>query len=72
MTHRRGVRAFSKDLETLASLIQDRKIKIHTEKPYSYKKIPEAINYIEAIRTKGKVAMVWENVNGSLLLGCFL
>jgi hypothetical protein len=45
-------------------LIQNRKIKVHIEKIYSYKKIPEAINYIEAMRTKGKGAMVWENVDG--------
>jgi NADPH:quinone reductase-like Zn-dependent oxidoreductase len=51
--------ANTKDLETLASLIQNRKIKVHIEKTYSYKEIPEAINYIEAMRTKGKVAMVW-------------
>lgn len=53
--------ANSKDLETLASLVQNRKIKVHIEKIYSYKKIPEAIKYIEAMHTKGKVVMVWEN-----------
>ncbi len=53
--------ANTKDLETLASLVQNGKIKVHIEKTYSYKEIPEAINYIEAMRTKGKVAMVWEN-----------
>jgi NADPH:quinone reductase-like Zn-dependent oxidoreductase len=56
--------ANTRDLETLASLIQNRKIKVCIEKTYSYKKIPEAINYIEAMRTKGKVAMVWENNDG--------
>jgi NADPH:quinone reductase-like Zn-dependent oxidoreductase len=54
--------ANTKDLETLALLIQDRKIKVHIEKTYSYKEIPEAISYIEKMRTKGKVAMVWENI----------
>lgn len=53
------------DLETLASLIQNKKIRVHIEKTYSYKKIPEAINYIEAMHTKGKVAMVWNNINGT-------
>jgi len=52
------------DLETLASLIQNGKIKVHIEKIYSYENIPEAIKYIEAMRTKGKVAMVWNNHSG--------
>ncbi len=52
--------ANTKDLEILANLIQNGKIKVHIEKTYSYKDIPEAIQYIEAMRTKGKVAMVWE------------
>lgn len=54
--------ANTKDLETLAFLIQNGKIKVHIEKTYSYKEIPEAIRYIEAMRTRGKVAMVWENI----------
>lgn len=53
--------ANTKDFETLASLIQNGKMKVHIEKIYSYKEIPKAINYIEAMHTKGKVAMVWEN-----------
>jgi NADPH:quinone reductase-like Zn-dependent oxidoreductase len=55
--------ANTKDLETLASLIQNGKIKVYIEKTYSYKEIPKAINYIEAMRTKGKVAMVWESID---------
>jgi NADPH:quinone reductase-like Zn-dependent oxidoreductase len=55
--------ANTKDLETLAHLIQRGKIKVHIEKTYSYKEIPQAIGYIEAMRTKGKVAMVWENID---------
>lgn len=51
--------ANTKDLETLASLVQSQKIKVHIDKTYSYKEIPEAIIYIEAMRTRGKVAMVW-------------
>ena len=51
--------ANTKDLETLASLIQTGKVRVHIEKTYSYREIPEAIKYIEAMHTKGKVAMVW-------------
>lgn len=55
--------ANTKDLEILASLIENEKIKVHIEHTFPYKKIPEAIGYIEAMRTKGKVAMVWDEVN---------
>lgn len=55
--------ANTKDLETLASLIQTGAIKVHIDKTYSYKEIPKAISYIEAMHTKGKVAMVWESIN---------
>lgn len=55
--------ANTKDLEILASLVQSKQIKVHIEKTYSYKNIPEAIGYIEAMRTKGKVAMVWEGTD---------
>lgn len=48
------------DLETLASLIENQKIKACIEKTYDYTQIPEAIGYIEAMHTKGKVAMVWQ------------
>jgi NADPH:quinone reductase-like Zn-dependent oxidoreductase len=51
--------ANTNDLELLASLISDRKISVHIDKTYPYSKIPEAIAYIEAMHTKGKVAMVW-------------
>ena len=47
------------NLEILASLIRDGKIKSHIEKTYPFQKIPEAIGYIESMHTKGKVAMVW-------------
>ena len=53
----------TKDLETLAILVQSGKIRVHLEKTYSYKEIPEAIRYIEAMRTRGKVAMVWESMD---------
>jgi NADPH:quinone reductase-like Zn-dependent oxidoreductase len=49
----------TKDLETLASLIQSKKIKVHIERTYPYNQIPEALSYIETMRTRGKVVMVW-------------
>ena len=52
--------ANSKDLQTLASLIQEGKVTPHIEKTYSCKDIPAAISYIEAMHTRGKVVMVWE------------
>ncbi len=54
--------ANTKDLEILTSLIKSEKVKVHIEKTYFYKNIPEAIGYIETMRTKGKVAMVWGTV----------
>lgn len=53
--------ANARDLGTLALLVQSGKVKAHIEKTYSYKQIPEAIGYIEAMRTKGKVVMVWKD-----------
>ncbi|WP_266366873.1 NAD(P)-dependent alcohol dehydrogenase [Tellurirhabdus rosea] len=49
----------TKDLETLARLMQAGKLRVHLEKTYPYTDIPEAIRYIEGMRTRGKVAMVW-------------
>lgn len=57
--------ANKKDLETLASLIAENKIKVHIDKTFTYERIPEAISYIEAMRTRGKVAMIWRNVDGT-------
>lgn len=51
--------ANTRDLEVLASMVRDGKIKVHIEKTYSYQEIPDAIKYIEAMRTRGKVAMTW-------------
>ncbi|MBL7925142.1 MAG: NAD(P)-dependent alcohol dehydrogenase [Bacteroidia bacterium] len=56
--------ANQQDLETLAAWIQDRKIKVHIEKTYPYQEIPAAIRHIEALRTQGKVAMVWDDHEG--------
>lgn len=52
--------ANTKDLETLATMIRDGKVRVHIEKTYPYREIPEAIGYIEDMRTKGKVAMSWD------------
>jgi NADPH:quinone reductase-like Zn-dependent oxidoreductase len=57
--------ANTEDLGTLAALIRSRKIKVHIDKTYPYHQIPDAIGYIEAMRTRGKVAMVWENIEGT-------
>lgn len=53
--------ANNKDLYTLANLINEGKVKPHIEKIYSYSDIPKAIEYIESMRTRGKVAMSWES-----------
>ncbi len=53
-------KANTKDLETLAALMSEQKVKVHIEKEYPYEQIPDAIAYIEAMRTRGKVAMLWE------------
>lgn len=51
--------ANAKDLETLAFLVGQGRVRPHIEKTYSYREIPEAIAYIEAMHTRGKVVMVW-------------
>ena len=56
--------ANTKNLETLALLIRDKKIRVQIEKIYSYREIPEAIKHIEAMTTKGKVAMIWDGLHG--------
>jgi NADPH:quinone reductase-like Zn-dependent oxidoreductase len=48
------------DLSTLAELVKEGKIKPHIEKTFSQTEIPVAIGYIEQMRTRGKVAIVWE------------
>lgn len=54
------VEAKHEDLNTLADLVEKSKVKPHIEKTYSFSQIPEAIGYIESMRTRGKVAMSWE------------
>lgn len=53
-------KANSQDLKLLASLIKDGKVHPHIEKSYTFQDIPVAIQYIETMRTKGKVVMVWD------------
>lgn len=47
------------DLQTLATLVAQGKLQPQLEKIYSYKELPEAISYIENMRTRGKVVMQW-------------
>ena len=47
------------NFETLGSLVRDQKIKTHIQKSFSHEQIPSAIAYIEAMHTKGKVAIKW-------------
>lgn len=49
-----------KDLESIATLVKEGKIKPHINKIYTYKDIPEAIRYIEDMHTSGKVVMEWD------------
>ena len=53
-------KADAEDLDTLARLVHENKLKVYTDRIYSYDKLPDAIGYIEAMRTRGKVAVVWE------------
>lgn len=52
--------ANTEDLETLALMMEKGKVRVHIEKTYPYTEIPEAVGYIEDMRTRGKVAMSWE------------
>lgn len=49
------------DLQTLAKMVEQGKLKPQIEKEFSYQEIPEAIGYIEAMRTRGKVVMNWSS-----------
>jgi len=48
------------DLETLAGFIREGKVKPYIEKIFAAAETADAIAYIEAMRTRGKVVMVWE------------
>ena len=51
--------ANAEDLGTLAVLVGQGKVKPQIERLFSFKEIPEAIRYIEGMRTRGKVVMQW-------------
>ncbi len=51
--------ANAEDLQTLARLAEEGRIQPRIEKIFSYKEIPDAIRYIETMRTSGKVVMKW-------------
>ena len=53
------VESNTNDMQTLAELVAQGKVKPQIEKLFSYKEIPEDISYIESMRTKGKVVMQW-------------
>lgn len=47
------------DLDVLGTLIYKNKLKVHLTQTYSQHDIPEALSYIEKMRTKGKIAIRW-------------
>jgi NADPH:quinone reductase-like Zn-dependent oxidoreductase len=51
--------ANEKDLKTFAILVAQGKVQPQIEKLFSYTEIPQAISYLEAMRTRGKVVMQW-------------
>ncbi|TDT45203.1 NADPH:quinone reductase-like Zn-dependent oxidoreductase [Maribacter spongiicola] len=53
--------ANTQDLDILASLVKEGKIKVHLEKTFPHTQIPHAIAHIEKMRTRGKVVMVWKS-----------
>jgi len=53
-------KANTRDLETLARLMQEGKLRVLLEKTYAFTELPDAIRYIEGMRTRGKVGVVWE------------
>lgn len=58
-------KASTQDLGTLAGLLARKEIRVHVEKAYSFAELPQAIGHIEAMRTRGKVGMIWRNADGS-------
>ncbi|SHN07614.1 NADPH:quinone reductase [Cyclobacterium lianum] len=55
-------KANTSDLKVLGSLIQKGSIKVHIEKSFSFRDLPKAIAFIEDMRTRGKVAVLWDDV----------
>ncbi len=49
--------AKTKDLQKLATLVSEKKLQSHIERIYPWEEIPEAIAFIEKMRTRGKVVM---------------
>ncbi|SIQ67399.1 NAD(P)-dependent alcohol dehydrogenase [Maribacter ulvicola] len=54
-------KANTQDLNILALLVKEGKMKAHIEKTFLYPEIPDAIAHIEQRRTRGKVVMTWSN-----------
>ena len=52
--------ANTKDLQTLALLMKEKKLIPHIETVYSYREIPTAIREQEAMRTRGKRVIDWK------------
>lgn len=48
-----------KDMQRLAELAAQGKVQTKIDKLFPYTEIPQAISYIEAMRTRGKVVMQW-------------
>lgn len=57
---RAAAKVNTKDLETLSTLFQSKKLKTYIERTFTRTQIPGAIAYIEGMRTKGKVGIAWE------------
>lgn len=51
----------TKELELLASLVQQHGLKARIGSVYSYLQIPEAISVLEKMRTRGKIGIVWKD-----------
>lgn len=51
--------ANANDLQTLVNLVTQRKVQTKIDRLFPYTEIPEAISYIELMRTRGKVVMQW-------------
>jgi NADPH:quinone reductase-like Zn-dependent oxidoreductase len=48
------------DLNTLASLLANGKLKVHIDKTFTCREVAEAIRIMELMRTKGKLAISWQ------------
>lgn len=50
----------TKDLQQLSEWVESKKLKVSIEKKYPYNELPSAISYIEAMHTRGKVVVFWD------------